>query len=162
MIEFPETLISNFLEALATARRGEPRNGLAHEVQHAPHKAHSLPTGKCSVYVFSICGAWGKNCIAGANFVLKIGKVGPNSNPRFQYQHYNPNSAGSNVAKSLLRSRILWPYLGISGLTEAHVGDWIRQNTDRDHFYLDGVDKAYLDDVERFVRGVLGPAFEGG
>ena len=162
MIQEAESLICGFLEALGRAELGEPTKPIAHELLRGPHRAHALPRDRCAVYVFSLCQAWGNTCPAGPNFVLKVGKAGANSSPRFQYQHYNLKSAGSNVAKSLVNSKVLWPHLGIAHLAEAQAGDWIRQNTDRDHFYLESADMTYLPELERFIRGIVGPAFEGG
>ncbi len=48
--------------------------------------------------------------------MVKVGKVGANSSARFCSQHYLPGSSGSNLAKSLLSERVLWPYLGIDSL----------------------------------------------
>jgi hypothetical protein len=42
------------------------------------------------------------------------------------------------------------------------VGDWIRENTDRDNFYLLDGDQPLLGELERYLRGRLGPVFEGG
>jgi hypothetical protein len=42
------------------------------------------------------------------------------------------------------------------------VGDWIRSNTDRDHFLVPAAMNSTLPEVERLVRGMLGGAvFEG-
>jgi len=94
--------------------------------------------------------------------VLKVGRVGLRSGARFQYMHYNPGSAQSTVAGSLLKSKVLWRYLGITELNSINVGNWIREHTDRDHFYLEAEDESLLAELERFLRGILGPAFEGG
>ncbi len=73
-----------------------------------------------------------------------MGKAGPKSNARFQSQHYNPRSAQSTLAGALMKSRILWSYLGSAELTAAEVGNWIRRNTDRDNFYLTSADEPAL------------------
>lgn len=158
MILVAEQLISEF--AQIAARRGLQLS-VEHEVQRAPHRPHGLPVGKCAVYAFSLSEEAGRTCRAGAHHVLKVGRVGPNSSPRFLSQHYNPNSAGSNLARTILRSRHLWPYLGIDEVTEDTVGSWIKRSTDRDHFYLEAAQQGVLADFERFVRGHLGPVFEG-
>ena len=161
MIKQPASLISHFEEALGPAGLEAVRSRVEHEAKPAPHKSHSLTTGKCAVYVFSLSKAWGSGCAAGADRVLKVGKAGLTSNARFQSQHYNPNSARSTLAGSLLRCRVLWPYLGIANLTEADVGEWIRKNVDRDNFYLDVSDQGLLGQLETYIRGVLGSMFEG-
>jgi hypothetical protein len=58
----------------------------------APHKPPSrLPPGKMAVYVFHS----GTTC-------LKVGKAGPKSQARYTSQHYNPKSAMSTLAASML------------------------------------------------------------
>jgi hypothetical protein len=112
--------------------------------------------------VFSLSEAYGKSCAAGPHRVLKVGKAGPKSDARFRSQHYNQNSSISNLANSLLQSTVLWSWLGVTELTNANVGSWIKKNTDRDHFYLDSAAAMYLSELEKYIRGRLGPVFEGG
>ena len=57
-----------------------------------PHKPTSLPKGKMGIYMFLY-----------DNKFLKIGKAGPKSNARFYSQHYNPKSARSTLAASILQ-----------------------------------------------------------
>jgi hypothetical protein len=94
--------------------------------------------------------------------VLKVGRVGANSNARFQSQLYNPASSRSNLAASLLRNQALWTFLEIEELSPATVGSWIRANTDRDNFYMRARDAPLLPELERFIRGRLGSVFKGG
>jgi len=55
-----------------------------------------------------------------------------------------------------------WPYLGIDRLTEGTVKGWIMDNTDRQHVFLNSDEYAeHADALERYIRGVLGPIFEG-
>jgi hypothetical protein len=162
MVNDPEGLIADFGRALAVAGFAAPRVPIRHEVHLAPHRSGSLPAGCCAAYVFSVSESYGRRCPAGSHRVLKVGKAGVNSNARFQSQHYNPGSAPSTLAGTLARSRILWPYLGIESLDEQKVGAWIRENTDRDNFYLDVRDATLLGDLERYLRARLGPAVEGG
>ena len=161
MIGDPGALIGEFAESAQDLY--STAIGVEHEVQRAPHQPHSLPPGKAAVYVFSLSDSFGKGSPAGSHRVLKVGKTGPNSNARFQSQHYNLGSSGSNLAKSLLSHRILWPYLGLNELSETNVAEWIESNTDRDHFYLDvKTGDECLSDLERYLRARLGPVFEGG
>jgi len=160
MIQDPERLLTEFRQSME--RIGERCVDIDYEPQPCPHKLHKLPTGKCAVYVFSLAESAGKLCPAGPNRVLKVGKAGPRSNARFQYQHYSPGSASSTLSGQILNSRILWTYLGISQLEYPDVGRWIRENTDRENFYLRAEDKHLLDPLERYIRGRLGPVFEGG
>lgn len=157
MIQNPKSLIEDFRQAIQMLDL--KCGSIEVESQPAPHQPHKLPSGKCAVYVFSITDQHA--CPAGAHRVLKIGKVGPNSNARFQYQHYNPSSASSTLSGSLLNGKIFWRYLSISRMNILEVGDWIKDNTDRDNFYLLSKDKAVLELLERYLRGTLSPVFEG-
>ena len=153
-----ERLKEEFLEAAKLARLECPE--IEHEHQRAPHKAHGLPQGKCAVYVFSLSARYGQGCTAGEHRVLKIGKAGPKTNARFQSQHYT-GSAPSTLHGSLLRTRVLWPYLGITNLVVDQTRGWIEENTDRDNFYLPGDESENLAELERYLKGRLGPVFEG-
>ena len=160
MINDPKLIIQEFCRSARSI--GLVCGNIEHEVQQAPHEPHPLPKGKCAVYVFSLSEAYGKYCPAGSGRVLKVGKAGPNSNARFQSQHYKPGRAPSTFAATLVTSRILWPYLGITQVTSEEVEDWIKYNTDRDNFYFDSSDAPLLSELEKYIKGRLGPAFEGG
>jgi thioesterase domain-containing protein len=157
MIQNPQALINDFRQAAS-----RPGLQVEHEYQPAPHKPHKLPNGKCAVYIFSISASYGRGCPAGAHRVVKVGKAGPNSNARFQSHHYDPHRARSTLAATLLKSRTLWPYLGIVELKDTEVEHWIKKNTDRDNFYLDATHKDLLDELEKYLRGKSGSVFEGG
>jgi hypothetical protein len=160
VVEQVDALIQDFQNACASV--GLRCGAVTPEAQHAPHhKPHGLPSGKVAVYVFSLSASYGSRCPAGAHRTLKVGKARPGSNKRFRYQHYN-GGAVSTLQGSLLKGRILWPYLGIASLAERDVRKWILRNTDRDNFYLDAADEKVLPELERFIRAKLGPAFEGG
>lgn len=87
-----------------------------------PHAPKALPRGKMGVYAF----------VYNDEF-LKIGKAGPRSGARFTSQHYQAAGAPSTLAKSLLADADM----AHLGLTEASVGEWIRQNTRRIDILLD-------------------------
>ena len=122
------------------------------------HDFPDLMPGKCAVYVFSL--SRDNKSPAGPNRALKVGKVGPNSGPRFKYQHYKSGSANSTLTGAIENNRILWGYLGIE---EGNVdfGNWLKTNSDRDHFFLDGSQMEILSLLEVYTRGILGPIFEG-
>jgi hypothetical protein len=162
MIENSEELIKDFVKAAWQAGYDLNVESIMHEPQPAPHRPHSLPSGKCAVYVFSLKSTQGCSCPAGANRVLKVGRVGPNSNACFQSQHYNPKSAKSNLSATLIKSRIFWHYLGIESIDETSAGIWIKDNLDRDNFYMDATKEKLLGELEKYLRGRLGPVFEGG
>jgi hypothetical protein len=133
-----------------------------HDHQPAPHKGKPLPAGRCGVYVFTLSSEYGATTTAGANRALKVGKAGVNCNARYQSQHYNPKSAPSTLAATLLKTKVLWPFIGITLLDESNVRGWIERNTDRDNFLLSAEDGHLLGKLETYLKGRLGPVFEGG
>jgi len=154
MLADSQALIRDFVQVAGLSGFAIGAEAVTHEVLPAPHEPHTLPKGNQAVYVFSLAPP--------GSTVLKVGKVGPRSNPRFVSQHYNPNSSRSNLAKSLLQHQETWHRLGITTLDEATVGDWLKTHTTRDHFYLDaGQSKLLLNLLETFLHGRLRPLFEG-
>ena len=99
----------------------------------------------------------------GERSCLKVGKVGPNSGPRFSYQHYDPGSSMSNLAKSILKCTLpMRPYEDHEMLDEKTVGQWIRSHTIRVNFYLDSrLPSPVLSLLEAFLQCRLSPVFEG-
>jgi hypothetical protein len=87
--------------------------------------------------------------------------AGAQSGPRFSHQHYNPGPARSNLAKSLIAETFLWPYLRIDSLDVGSVRAFMLSDFDRDHFLLPPGAAALARELERFVRGHVGPVFEG-
>jgi hypothetical protein len=154
-----DRLLADFAAAVATIG-GEPPP-LRYEHLPAPHQARGLPAGFGAVYVFTLAPRWRPDA-PGAGRVLKVGRVGPNSDARFRSQHYSPASSRSNLANTLLTARVLWPYLGIEGLDANTVGEWIKTNTERDHFFVPASAAMVTPTLETYVRGRLGPCFEGG
>jgi len=112
-----------------------------------PHKTESLPKGKMAIYIFiynDIC--------------LKVGKVGPNSNPRYNSQHYNPKSSKSNLAKSILAD----DYFKTFDITEKNVGEWIKKNTRRINILLDeNLGYFILNYIEAYFQLTYKPKYEG-
>jgi hypothetical protein len=133
-----------------------------HDHHAAPHKGKALPAGECAVYVFTLSAAYGRSTVAGANRALKVGKAGVNCSARFQSQHYSTKAAPSTLAATLLKTKILWPYIGMASLDESNVRAWIEANTERDNFYLKAEDAHLLGKLETYLKGILGPVFEGG
>ena len=129
---------------------------ISHDSWTAPHQPKDLPSGFGAVYVFSLSS--GSCARAGAGRVLKVGKAGPNSNPRFRYQHYASGSAMSTLAGAIKNNPLLWGYIGYPGM-QTDVGTWIKENTDRDNFYFK--DEQLIGRFEVYAKGLLGPAFEG-
>lgn len=163
VIHSPDDFLEGFLlaaEKCGLFGGGAP-TGLWHQALVAPHKPVKLPPGFCAVYIFSLAEQYGSACPAGANRVLKVGKVGANSSARFSSQHYLSRSSRSNLANSLLTERVLWTYLGIDHLDELTVKSWMMKNLDRDHFFVPEIHAGLERELERYLRGHLGPVFEG-
>ena len=95
---------------------GIPQGSLEVIDRGLPHTPQSLKPGTMGVYTFCYNGRF-----------LKIGKAGPSSNARFLSHHYNPKAASSNLASSILSDADMQD----KGITEANVGDWIKQNCRR-------------------------------
>jgi hypothetical protein len=157
----PKVLIAQFGEHAAKAEIDGWPCPIRCEMQLAPHRSPALPAGAAAVYVFALSEVAGQNAPCGAHTVLKVGKAGPNSEARFKYMHYNPASSQSNLAKSLLSHPILWPWLGIEGLTITSVGDWIRTNLDRANFFIPAGRPQLLATLEVYIRARVGSVFEG-
>lgn len=154
--------LAAFLDAGRRAGLWESDPVVATESLPAPHRPPSrLREGCSATYVFSLSSAYGETCEAGPNRVLKVGMVGPKSAARFTSQHYLPSSAGSNVAKSLITERLLWPFLGVEYLDASNVKSWMLENLERDHFFFDPNAQGLERQFEKFVRGRHGPVFEG-
>jgi hypothetical protein len=121
----PEAAIEDFRIVARLAGIDLLNGAIAIENLPAPHIPPTrLPFGKMAVYVFS----------KGTN-VLKVGKVGAKSQARYTSQHYNPGSAMSTLAASILADRTR---LGLADVDEATVGQWIRQSVDRVNLLMDG------------------------
>jgi hypothetical protein len=76
--------------------------------------------------------------------------------------HYSIKAAPSTLAATLLKTKILWPYIGIASLDESNVRACIEANTKRDNFYLQAEDEQLLGKLETYMKGILGPVLEGG
>lgn len=144
-----EPIIYDFMHVAILAGIDVKGDDIQIEKMTAPHTPPStLPKGKMAVYVFH----WRKQC-------LKVGKVGPKSQARYTSQHYSPKSSNSNLAKSILKDVST---LGIDGINEQNVGNWIKHNTDRINFIIPmrlGIPLLSL--LESFLQCRLKPRFEG-
>lgn len=160
MITDPQMLLEDFaLTASKTAVTGWPCE-VRIETRRAPHVPPPLPRGSAAVYVFALSGAGARAAPAGVGAVLKVGRVGPNSAPRFTYQHYG-FAARSTLAGSLVKYEIMWPWLGVQGLDVATVKRWMLNELDRIHFFVPGDRLEVLASLEIYVRARWGSIFEG-
>jgi hypothetical protein len=128
------------------------------EILPAPHRQPGLRPGFGAVYAFALSAHTAS--MAGAGMVLKVGKSGPNSDARFRSQPHGL-SAGSSLAKSLLKYRIVWSWLGIDQLDETTVKPWMLANLDRLHIFVPESSTLMLPLLEMYVRARVGSAFKG-
>ncbi|NLI65069.1 MAG: hypothetical protein GX367_10085 [Bacteroidales bacterium] len=144
---FSKELNNIILETSTTL--GKPINGSSLEIidRGKPHKPEPLPAGKMGVYLFLYDDVF-----------LKIGKAGPKSNARFYSQHYNPKSARSTLAASILSDKS-----NIAGtITESNIGDWIKENCHRIDILLDAdVGIFALELIEAALHYKYEPIYEG-
>lgn len=112
------------------------------------HIPISLPVNCSAIYIFE----WNDRC-------LKVGKVNQNSNQRYQYHHYNPDSSPSNLAKSL-RSETEFHALVDEG-HDTDWGNWIRENTTRYNIIVPGIiGPKFVHFTEAFFILKCNPVFE--
>lgn len=112
-----------------------------------PHTPKSLSPGTMGVYTFLY-----------EDRFLKIGKAGPSSNARFLSQHYNPGSAQSTLAASILMDEDMEG----KGITESNIGNWIKQNCRRIDIIIDADLGIFtLELVEAVLHYKYEPKYEG-
>jgi hypothetical protein len=141
-------IAEGFTKAAGLAGINIPLADIEVQFSPIPHRPpSSLPVGKLAVYVF----IYGDKC-------LKVGKAGANSAPRFCNQHYGIK-ARSTLAKSLL---VHQESIGVNGITESTVKNWICQNTTRVNYLIHSSHGVFaLSLLESFVQCCLQPEFEG-
>ena len=143
-----EEALNDFIQVAKLARAPLRPDDLQVEFLEAPHKPPSrLPPGKMAVYGFEFEERW-----------LKIGRAGPNSQARYVSQHYNPQSVGSNLAKSLLEDSEI---ASRPDFTPNDPGEWIRSRTNRVNILLDkDHGTLLLALLEAFLHVRLRPRYE--
>ena len=87
-------LVDDFLAVTGHLKIEITRDDIQVETLPMPHEPTDLPPGKAAVYIFS-----------SKERVLKVGRVGQNSQARYKYQHYIPGSSSSNLSDSLLKDK---------------------------------------------------------
>ncbi len=96
---------------------------------------------------------------ARGNDVLKVGKVGSKSQARYTSQHYNPGSAPSTLAASILAERARHE---LNDDDATQMGQWMKNNLDRVNFLLDErLGMRVLTLLEAFLQCRLNPRYEG-
>ncbi len=113
-----------------------------------PHKSSScvLLKNYSAVYMFRY-----------NNQYLKIGKVGVNSNARFQYQHYSFNANDSTLARSLINDKN-FEYI----LKDVAVKEWMEENLYRiDIMFHKSLGKHINSVFESVLHYIFNPRYEG-
>lgn len=143
------TAVSDFQKAALLANAQLSPDLITVEIAARPHKSpRALPAGKMAVYAFFLNGQ-----------AIKVGKAGPKTAARYTSQHYNPASAKSNLAKSILTDPAK---VGFVGSDPSLIGDWIKQHTDRVNLLLPAtIDSCLLSLLEAFLHVRWKPVFEG-
>lgn len=118
------------------------------EYQTFPHRQPTcLPKGKMAIYAFWWNDKW-----------LKIGKVGPNSGPRYTSQHYT-GSAMSTLSGSLANDPDMKL---VSDFNINNPGEWINRNTSRVNILIPSeIGHRLLSLLEAFLHARLKPYYEG-
>jgi len=100
-----------------------------------------------AIYGFWYKGEW-----------LKVGMAGPKSNARYTSQHYNPKSAPSTLAKSLLHDHDFSYSKSFNANT---IGCWIRENCNRVNILMNSAHGLILLALlEAFLHVRLRPRYE--
>ena len=159
MLTDPEALLADFCEAVGKAGIEGWPCPVRFETLPAPHDRPSLPPDEAAVYAFTLSAAAGLSAPCGSGTVLMVAKARANNEQRFQHAHYDGTSDPGTLAGSLLAHPILWPWLGISHLDEASVGDWMLASLDRIHFFIPLGHPHVRDALAVYVRGTAGSVF---
>jgi hypothetical protein len=147
--ELISNAVSDFGKVAALAHAELSIDSIIVEIFRQPHRPPtSLPSGEIAVYTFFHNGR-----------ALKIGKVGPKSSARYTSQHYNPASAQSTLARSILVNA---ESVGAISIDHSTVGEWIRNHTDRVNLLLPAsLGLPTLSLLESFLHVRWKPLFEG-
>lgn len=145
----PEQTLADFATVAQLAGVAMVAGDISVELLPAPHAPPTrLPAGTMAVYVFTH-----------GSDVLKVGKVGPKSQARYTSQHYNPGSAQSTLAASMIADA---ERMGLGEADIGEIGNWIRAKVDRVNILLPvhlGVPVLTL--LESFLQCRLRPRYEG-
>ncbi len=145
----PQQLLKDFLSAVEHGQIEIPPDSITIKLQPKPHtRPKQLPEGKMAVYIFST-----------NTEILKVGKVNTGSEDRYRHHHYNPQGAGSTLAKSLMEDENI-PMMFKQD--KKVVSDLITEHTDRVNFLLDAeLGHFVLNLFEAYVQCRLKPKYEG-
>ena len=159
MLTDPEALIAGFREAADRAGIEGWPCPVRFESLPAPHQRPPLPPDEAAVYAFTLSAAAGRSAPCGPGTVLMVGKARANNEERFRDAHYDGTGDPATLAGSLLAHHVLWPWLGITHLDEATVGEWMLTTLDRTHFFTPAGHPHVRDALAVYVRGTAGSVF---
>jgi hypothetical protein len=159
MLTDPGALLAGFCEAADKAGIEGWPCPVRFEILPAPHERPPLPPDEAAVYAFTLSAAAGRSAPCGPGTVLMAGKARANNEQRFRHWHYDGTGDPSTLAGSLLAHRILWPWLGISRLDEAIVGEWMLTSLDRTNFFIPAGHPHVRDALAVYMRGTAGSVF---
>ena len=120
---------------------------------------HGTPKfNKSNMYIYSF---W----FDGEDVPLKIGKAGSKTESRYKYHHYNKNSVGSCLAKSIAADTAFCNKNSIDTDTEP-LKKWIKANCHRLNIIMpnnpqNGYDMFTLELIEAILHNIYRPKYEG-
>ncbi len=159
MLTDPDALLGGFGDAAGQAEiEGWPCQ-VRFETLPAPHQRPPLPPDEAAVFAFTLSVAAGHSAPCGPGTVLLVGRARANNEHRFRHLHYDRTGDPLTLAGSLLAHPILWPWLGITDLDEATVGEWMLTSLDRTHFFIQAGHPRVRDALAVYVRGRVGSVF---
>lgn len=148
LAEMAGTTLNDFTRAVVTEGVECEVNKITVEIAARPHRPSALPIERMAVYCFFL-----------NRQALKIGIAGPKSDARYRSQHYNPNSARSTLAGSILKHP---KKIGIVTISGTSIGDWIKAHTDRINILLPAsYGRPMLLRLELFLHARWKPLYEG-
>jgi hypothetical protein len=148
LTEMTAAALSDFIRTTVVAGDEFEANKVRIDIAPRPHRPKGLPAGRMAVYCFFLNGQ-----------ALKIGIAGPKSDARFRSQHYNPHSAGSTLAGSILKHPTK---IGVHAIPACSIGDWIKEHTDRLNLLLPAsYGSPILSRLESFLHIRWKPIYEG-
>lgn len=127
------------------------------------------PKNESWVYAFSTTST--ALCSAGANKALRVGRTA--SFGRISQHYGGGGTTASALVQQLSSQYFHWSYLGLNQVAsslnnqiatngwQATWGNWVKNNLDRDIFVVPPGQPQVLGELEKFIRGRLGPVFEG-
>lgn len=143
-----QAALADFIQVACLAGYDLPAADMVVDFLDAPHRPPArLPSGKMALYAFFGSGRW-----------LKSGIAGHRSQARYTSQHYNPGSAPSTLAASLVNDSKM---ACCDGFSLDSPGAWIQSSCHRMNVLLDAeLGRPLLALLEAFLHARLSPRYE--